>query len=63
MVTVARAIARAGVHAAAIPAAPFYALTPGDMLGEQAPDDAMPDRVVTVDSGMRWVDFGGGPRS
>ena len=55
MIKVARTIAYAGVLAAAIAAAPSYAFTQADQLGERAPDEAMPDRVISVDSGTRWV--------
>jgi hypothetical protein len=55
MIKVARTIAYAGVLAAAIAAAPSYAFTQGDEYGMKAPDEATPDRVITVDSGTRWV--------
>jgi hypothetical protein len=55
MIKVARTIAYAGVLAAAIAAAPSYAFTQADEYGAKAPDEATPDRVITVDSGTRWV--------
>ena len=55
MITVVRNIAYAGVLVSALAAAPSYAFTQADRLGEQAPDSATLDRVISVDSGTRWV--------
>jgi hypothetical protein len=55
MITVARNIAYAGVLVSALAAAPSYAFTQGDRIGEKASDEATVDRVISVDSGTRWV--------
>jgi hypothetical protein len=52
---VARTIAYAGVLVASIAAAPSYALTQADRLGENVAATDMADRVINVDSGTRWV--------
>ena len=55
MITVARNIAYAGVLVSALAAAPSYAFTQGDRIGEKVDAGATSDRVVNVDSGTRWV--------